>query len=127
MINDGTQDLTDAFKVEVSLSVDATDTWVDHVLGNATWSNGLLINATQIITITGTVPSNIVQGEYNVFAMLDKDEVISEKIETDNDAIASTQMTIGNSASACASAQNDASTGGDAGDTFATAIDAGIA
>ena len=75
VINDGTQDLTDAFKTEVSLSVDATDSWVDHTLGNVTWSNGLLINATQIITVTGTVPSNIVQGEYNVFVTLDKDEL----------------------------------------------------
>jgi len=126
VINDGTQDLTDAFKAEVSLSVDATDTWVDHVIGNVTWSNGLQINATQVITVTGAVPSNIVQGEYNVIVILDKDEMISEKIETDNDAIASTQMTIGNAVNACASTQNDASTGGDAGDTFVTAIDAGI-
>ncbi len=126
VINDGTQDLTDAFMAEAILSVDGSNTWVDHNIGNVTWSNGLAINATQIISVIGTVPSNIVQGEYNVFVVLDSDDMVSEKLETDNDAAAPTQMTVGTSVNACPSAQNDAAMGIDAGDEMSTSIDAGL-
>jgi len=126
VINDGTQDLSDAFMAEAVLSVDISNTWVDHSIGNITWSNGLVINATQVITITGTIPSNIVQGDYNIFVTLDKQDMIPEKLETDNDDIATSKMTVGTSVNACQSTQNDASTGADAGDEMSTSIDAGV-
>jgi len=125
VINDGTQDLTDSFKAEAVLSVDSADTWVDHYLGNATWSSGLVINGTQILSITGTIPSNIVQGNYNVFVTLDKDDMIIEKSELDNDAASDNPMTIGTPNSACQTVQNDASSGADISDQMSSAFDAG--
>ena len=100
VINDGTLDLSDTFMAEVILSVDIGNTWVDHNLGNATWANGLAINATQTLTINGAIPTNIVEGEYNVFIVLDSDEMIAEKSETDNEIIADDTMTVGNGVNA---------------------------
>jgi hypothetical protein len=125
VINDGTQDLADSFKAEAVLSVDSADTWVDHYLGNVTWSNGLVINGTQIVSITGTIPSNIVQGNYNVFVTLDKEDLIPEKSELDNDDVADNPMTIGIPSTACQTIQNDASSGADIGDQTSTAFDVG--
>ena len=125
VINDGTQDLSDSFLAEAVLSVDNADTWVDHYLGNATWSNGLVINGTQTLSITGTIPSNIVQGNYNVFVTLDKEDLIIEKSELDNAAASDNPMTIGTPNTACQTVQNDASTGGDIGDQISTAFDTG--
>ena len=126
VINDGTLDLSDAFMAEVILSVDSGNTWVDHNLGNATWANGLAINATQTLTINGAIPANIVEGEYNVFIVLDSDEMIEEKSETDNQIIADDTMTVGNGVNACATPQDDASTGADIGDDVATSTDLGL-
>ena len=126
VINDGTLDLSDAFMAEVILSVDNGNTWVDHNLGNTTWSNGLAINATQTLTVNGAIPSNIVEGEYNVFIVLDSDEMIAEKSETDNQIIADDTLTVGNGVNACATPQDDASTGGDIGEDVATSTDLGL-
>ena len=126
VINDGTQDLSDAFMAEVILSVDLGNTWVDHNLGNATWSNGLAINATQVVTVSGVIPTNIVEGEYNVFVVLDSDEMIEEKRETDNEVIAENTLTVGNGVNACPTPQDDASTGADIGEDVATSTDLGL-
>ena len=126
VINDGTQDLSDAFMAEVILSVDLGNTWVDHNLGNATWSNGLAINATQVVTVNGVIPTNIVEGEYNVFVVLDSDEMIEEKRETDNEVIAENTLTVGNGVNACPTPQDDASTGADIGEDVATSTDLGL-
>ena len=126
VVNDGTLDLTDAFMAEIILSVDLSNTWVDHNLGNVTWSSGLPINATQILTVNGAIPSNIVQGEYRVFAVLDSDEMISEKSESDNTVRAADTLAVGNGVNACATPQDDAALGGDAGDAVATAFDLGL-
>ena len=126
VVNDGTLDLTDAFMAEIILSVDLSNTWVDHNLGNVTWSSGLPINATQILTVNGAIPSNIVQGEYRVFAVLDSDEMISEKSESDNTVRAADTLAVGNGVNACATPQDDAALGGDAGDVAATAFDLGL-
>ena len=126
VINDGTQDLSDAFMAEVILSVDLGNTWVDHNLGNATWSNGLAINATQVVTVNGVIPTNIVEGEYNVFVVLDSDEMIEEKRETDNEVIAENTLTVGNGVNACPTPQDDASTGADIGENVATSTDLGL-
>ena len=126
VINDGTQDLSDAFMAEVILSVDLGNNWVDHNLGNATWSNGLAINATQVVTVNGVIPTNIVEGEYNVFVVLDSDEMIEEKRETDNEVIAENTLTVGNGVNACPTPQDDASTGADIGEDVATSTDLGL-
>ena len=111
---------------EVILSVDSANTWVDHNIGNATWSSGLAINATQTLTINGVIPTNIVKGEYNVFIVLDSDEMIAEKSETDNAIIADDALTVGNGVNACANPQDDASTGADVGEDVATSADLGL-
>mgnify|MGYP001213653625 CR=1 FL=1 len=125
VINDGTLDLSDSFMVEVILSVDLGYTWVDHNIGNATWSSGIAINATQIVTVNGAIPTNIVEGEYNVFAVLDSDEMVLEKDEFDNSARAEDTLNVGNSVSACATPQEDAGSGSDVGDFISTAFDLG--
>ena len=125
VINDGTLDVTNTFMAEVILSEDTGNTWVDHNLGNATWSNGLAINATQTLTINGTIPTNIVEGEYRVFVVLDSDENITELEETDNQ-ITSQTLDVGNSVNACETVQNDALSGKDAGEEVNTSIDLGL-
>ncbi|GIQ96951.1 MAG: hypothetical protein CM15mP2_4380 [Methanobacteriota archaeon] len=126
VINDGTLDLVDPFMVEAILSVDSGNSWVDHNLGNTTWSSGLAINATQSVLLSALVPSNIVEGEYNVFIVLDSDEMIAEKSETDNFITADDTMTVGNGVNACASPQDDAASGSDIGEDVATSFDLGI-
>ena len=108
VINDGTLDLTDSFMAEVILSVDLGQTWVDHNLGNVSWTAGLAINATQVLTVNGAIPTNIVEGEYNVFIVLDSDEMVTEKNEADNVELADDTMEIGNSVNACSTPQDDA-------------------
>lgn len=126
VINDGTLDLVDPFMTEVILSVDSGNSWVDHNLGNITWSSGLAINTTQLLTLNATVPSNLVQGEYNVFIILDGDEMVAEKSETDNTLTAADSLTVGNGVNACASPQDDAASGADVGDDIATSLDLGL-
>ena len=125
VINDGTLDVTDPFMAEVILSEDTGITWVDHNIGNTTWSNGLVINATQILTINGTIPANIVEGEYRVYVVLDSDETITELEETDNQIFVQT-LDVGNSVNACETVQNDALSGKDAGEEVNTSIDLGL-
>ena len=124
VINDGTLDLSDAFMVEAILSVDNGNTWVDHNIGNTTLSSGLPINATQVVTVSGAVPTNIVQGEYNVIVVLDSDEMVTEKNEADNVGLGGI-MTIGTAVNACATPQDDAASGADIGETVATSFDLG--
>ena len=126
VINDGTLDLADPFMAEVILSVDSGNTWVDHNLGNATWSSGLAINATQVVTVNGAIPTNLVEGEYNVFVILDGDEMVVEKSETDNSETAADSLTIGNGVNACATPQDDAASGNDIGDDVANSFDLGL-
>ena len=126
VINDGTLDLADPFMVEVILSVDTTNSWVDHNLGNTTWSSGLAINATQLVTLNASIPTNIVEGEYNVFIILDGDEMVAEKSESDNTITADDSLSVGNGVNACASPQDDAASGADIGDEVATALDLGL-
>ena len=125
VINDGTLDLTDSFMAEVILSVDSGQTWVDHNLGNASWTSGLAINATQVVTVNGAIPTNIVEGEYNVFIVLDSDEMVAEKNEADNVELADDTMEIGSAVNACANPQDDAASGSDIGETVATSFDMG--
>ncbi|DAC55019.1 MAG TPA: hypothetical protein HA359_01290 [Candidatus Poseidoniaceae archaeon] len=126
VINDGTLDLADPFMAEVILSVDSENTWVDHNLGNATWSSGLAINATQVVTVNGAIPTNLVEGEYNVFVILDSDEMVAEKSETDNTETAADTLTVGNGVNACATPQDDAASGNDIGEEVGTSFDLGL-
>ena len=126
VINDGSLELTDSFMVEAILSVDSTQRWTDHNIGNATWTAGLPINGTQIITINGAIPSNIVEGDYNVFIVLDSDELVTEKNENDNIELADDVLTVGNSVNACATPQDDAASGADIGEEIGVAEDLGL-
>ncbi|MEC7228772.1 MAG: PPC domain-containing protein, partial [Candidatus Thermoplasmatota archaeon] len=126
VINDGTLDVTDSFMVEVILSVDSDNTWVDHNIGNVTWSSGLAFNSTQVIPVNGVIPTNLVEGEYNVFVILDRNEMIAEEIETDNFGTAADSLTIGNGVNPCALPQNDAASGSDIGDTTSNSFDLGL-
>ena len=126
VINDGTLDVTDSFMVEVILSVDSDNTWVDHNIGNVTWSSGLAFNSTQVIPVNGVIPTNLVEGEYNVFVILDRNEMIAEEIETDNFETAADSLTIGNGVNPCALPQNDAASGSDIGDTTSNSFDLGL-
>ena len=126
VINDGTLDLSDPFMVEAVLSVDAGESWVDHNLGNITWANGLAINATQTLTINGAIPSNIVEGEYNMFIIVDREDMVFEKNENDNEITADDTLTVGTPVNACATPQDDASTGADIGDVISSAHDLGV-
>ena len=58
--------------------------------------------------------------------VLDSDEMVAEKSETDNQIIADDTMTVGNGVNACATPQDDASTGADIGDDVTTSTDLGL-
>ena len=110
--NDGTLDVNDSFVVDVYLSVDLAESWVDHHLGNTTTA-GLMINTSTSVSISATIPTGMVEGEYRVIAIVDEADDIFEKSETDNTYIHDERMTVGTVTDSCSN-QDDGSSGADA-------------
>jgi hypothetical protein len=110
--NDGTLDLNDSFVVDIYLSVDASETWADHHLGNTT-TTGLVMNATTSVSIAATIPTGMVEGEYRIIAIVDDSNEILEKSETDNTYIHDVRMTVGTVTESCSN-QDEGGSGADA-------------
>ena len=110
--NDGTEDLSSSYLVDVYLSVDGSNDWYDHHLGNAS-SAGILLNTTQTVSVNAPIPSSMIEGEYNIFVVLDEGDAVFEKNEEDNNYIHEEKMAIGAISTSC-NLQDDGSTGADA-------------
>ena len=74
--------------------VDFGNDWYDHHLGNAS-SAGILLNTTQTVSVNAPIPSSMIEGEYNLFVVLDEGDAVFEKNEEDNNYIHEEKMAIG--------------------------------
>ena len=122
--NNGNLDLSNSTKVSAWLSV--SDDWSehDHEIGNTTISS-LGINQTQSVQVSGAIPADIIEGNYSLLMLVDEDEMLDEKNEDDNEGLAEDLITIGTYPTSCPSSQNDALSGGDAGNDANNAYDLG--
>lgn len=123
MGNDGNIDLNQSVTVSAWLSVSNDWTNLDHEIGNTTISS-LSVNQTQNVQVSGTIPSFIIEGNYSLIMLVDHEELLDEKNEDDNEMAAEDLIMVGNYPTSC-SGQNDALSGGDAGNDANSAYDLG--
>ena len=123
--NTGRLNATDTFDVEVYLSTDTILSKFDHLIGSSTVA-GIDIGVAASVPIQGTIPTNIVQGTYNLIVALDTSDVILELDEDNNEVLRSSQITVGTVVTSCPG-QNDAKSSTDAGDASSTLVDLGQA
>ena len=76
------------------------------------------------MTISSTIPADIVEGGYYLYVVVDQDDLILERDEDNNQQTRTGQFTVGNAETSCAT-QNDAGMGGDAANNSAGAFDLG--
>ena len=76
------------------------------------------------MTISSTIPADIVESGYYLYVVADQDDLILERDEENNQQTRSGQFTVGNAETSCAT-QNDAGMGGDAANNSAGAFDLG--
>ena len=90
-------------------------TLADHdvEIGNMSIS-ALDINESGLFQLSLIIPSNTPGGNYSILAMIDSDEQIDEKSESDNTGESFEMILIDSKATSCP-AQDDAMSGGDAG------------
>ena len=110
--NTGTQ-IASASLLTAWLSVDNTLADHDVEIGNMSISS-LDINETGLFQLSLIIPSNTLGGNYSILAMIDSDEQIDEKSESDNTGDSFELILIDTKATSCPS-QDDAMSGGDAG------------
>ena len=121
--NEGTVDGVSSVELIAILSVNTGVDWYDHEVGSTTTS-GIPMDTNTSVTISSTIPADIVEGGYYLYVVADKDDLILERDETNNQAARTGQFTVGNAEASCVS-QNDAAMGGDAGNDAANAYDLG--
>ena len=121
--NQGTVDGVANVELNVILSVNSGVEWYDHEIGSTTTA-GIPIDTNTSVTITSTIPLDIVEGEYYLYVVADQDDLILERDETNNQLARTGQFSIGNAETSCAT-QNDGGMGGDAADNTAGAYDLG--
>ena len=117
--NTGTQ-LASASLLTAWLSVDGDLADHDVEIGNMSVS-ALDINESGIFQLSLIIPSNTPGGNYSILAMIDFDEKIDEKSESDNTGESFELILIDNKATSCP-AQDDAMSGGDAGGDEAASV-----
>lgn len=127
--NTGTQ-IAPASLLTAWLSVEGTLADHDVEIGNMSVSS-LDINESGLVQLSLTIPSNTQGGNYSILAMIDSDEQIDEKSETDNTANTIELILIDSKATSCPVLQEDAEgfkaagEPADAGEDEATSIDLG--
>ncbi|MAX46567.1 MAG: hypothetical protein CMB24_07260 [Euryarchaeota archaeon] len=121
--NEGTVDGVSSVELIAILSVNTGVDWYDHEVGSTTTS-GIPMDTNTSVTISSTIPADIVEGGYYLYVVADQDDLILERDETNNQAARTGQFTVGNAETSCVS-QNDAAMGGDAGNDAANAYDLG--
>ena len=121
--NTGTQ-LAPASVLTAWLSVEGTLADHDIEIGNMSVP-ALDINESGLFQFTLVIPSNTPGGNYSIIAMIDSDEQIDEKSESDNTAESFELILIDSKATSCPT-QDDAMSGGDAGGDDATSLYLGM-
>ena len=121
--NQGTVDGVSSVELVAILSVNTGVEWYDHEIGSITTS-GIPIDTNTSVTISSTIPADIVEGDYYLYVVVDQDELILERDETNNQGSRTGQFSIGNAETSCVT-QNDAGMGGDAANNTAGAYDLG--
>ena len=121
--NEGTVDGVSSVDLTVILSVNTGVDWYDHEIGSTTTS-GIPIDTNTSVTISSTIPADIVEGGYYLYVVVDQDDLILERDEDNNQQTRTGQFTVGNAETSCAT-QNDAGMGGDAANNSAGAFDLG--
>ncbi|MGY8702647.1 MAG: CARDB domain-containing protein [Candidatus Poseidoniales archaeon] len=121
--NDGKVDLSNSTLVSAWLSVSTDWSAHDHQIGNTTISS-VVVNGTTNGQINGVIPQDLIEGNYSIIVIVDGDEMIDEISDDDNTGIAEEEMQIGSISLGCSS-QNDALSGGDAGNDANSAYDLG--
>ncbi len=106
------------------LSVDIGLADHDVELGNLTLPS-IDVNVSDMYQLSVTVPASTTGGNYSIIVMVDSDEQIDEKIEDDNMVLTPDEILIDTKEVSCAS-QDDAASGGDAGEDESTAIVLGL-
>ena len=121
--NSGTQ-IAPASLLTAWISVDGELADHDVEIGNMSIS-ALDINESGIFQLSLIIPSNTPGGNYSILAMIDSDEQIDEKSESDNTGESFELILIDSKATSCP-AQDDAMSGGDAGEDEATSVYLGM-
>ena len=121
--NQGTVDGVSSVELVAILSVNTGVEWYDHEIGSLTTS-GIPIDTNTSVTISSTIPADIVEGDYYLYVVADQDDLILERDETNNQGSRTGQFSIGNAETSCVT-QNDAGMGGDAANNTAGAYDLG--
>ncbi|MBG45047.1 MAG: hypothetical protein CMB76_00845 [Euryarchaeota archaeon] len=121
--NQGTVDGVSGVELVAILSVNTGVEWYDHEIGSITTS-GIPIDTNTSVTISSTIPADIVEGDYYLYVVADQDDLILERDETNNQGSRTGQFSIGNAETSCVT-QNDAGMGGDAANNTAGAYDLG--
>ena len=117
--NSGTQ-IAPASLLTAWISVNGELADHDVEIGNMSIS-ALDINESGIFQLSLIIPSNTPGGNYSILAMIDSDEQIDEKSESDNTGESFELILIDSKATSCP-AQDDAMSGGDAGEDEATSV-----
>ena len=121
--NTGTQ-LAPTSLLTAWLSVDGGLADHDIEIGNMSIS-ALDINETGIFQLMVTIPSYVQGGNYTIIAMVDSDEQIDEKSDSDNTGNSFNQLLVDSKATSCP-VQDDAMSGGDAGSDEQTSLYLGM-
>ena len=121
--NEGTVDGVSSVELVAILSVNTGVDWYDHEIGSITTS-GVPVDTNTSVTISSTIPADIVEGGYYLYVVADQDDLILERNEDNNQQTRTGQFTVGNAETSCAT-QNDAGMGGDAANNTAGAFDLG--
>jgi hypothetical protein len=121
--NSGTQ-IAPTSLLTAWLSVDGDLADHDVEIGNMSIS-ALDINESGLFQLSLTIPSNTPGGNYSILAMIDSDEQIDEKSESDNTGESFELILIDSKVTSCP-AQDDAMSGGDAGEDEATSVYLGM-
>ena len=105
------------------MSVNTGVDWYDHEIGSTSVA-GIPVDTNSSVTIPATMPLDIVEGGYYLYVVVDQDDLVLERDETNNQGQRNGQVSIGNAETSCVT-QNDGGLGGDAGNETSTALDLG--
>ena len=111
--NTGRLNVSDSYDLEVYLSTDTVLSDFDHLIGTAT-ETGVDIGISKNVSVQTTIPTNIIEGTYNLIAVVDSGEVINESNDDDNRRLRTSEVTVGTVATTCGG-QNDGGSSTDAG------------
>ena len=121
--NQGTVDGASNVELTAILSVNTGVDWYDHEIGSTSVA-GIPVDTNSSVTIPATMPLDIVEGGYYLYVVVDQDDLVLERDETNNQGLRNGQVSIGNAETSCVT-QNDGGLGGDAGNETSTALDLG--